>query len=161
MVSNKQKTEKSVAVWHPFQEIEEMGRHFEDFFGSPFLPAIWRRFPGDGKAWSPAIDVMEKDKEYIVKAELPGVKEEDVDISISGNMLTISGEKETESETKKKGYYYSESSYGSFSRSVTIPSNVNTDKIEACYDKGILEITLPKTAEAKTKKVKVAEKKKA
>jgi HSP20 family protein len=112
-------------------------------------------------AWSPVIDVMEKDKEYIVKAELPGVKEEDVDVSISGNMLTISGEKKTESETKKKGYYYSESSYGNFSRSVTIPSNVNTDKIEACYDKGVLEITLPKTAEAKTKKVKVAGKKKA
>ena len=88
------------------------------------------------------------------------MNEEDINISLAGNTLTIEGEKETESEVEKKGYYYSESSYGSFSRSMTIPSTVDTSKIEANCDKGILEITLPKAAEVQPKKITVAAKKK-
>jgi HSP20 family protein len=160
MATAKQKPEKSVAVWQPFGEMEELGRRFEDFFGRPFLPALWRRAATDGYGWSPAIDVEEKDDKFIVKVELPGVKEEDVDVSVAGDMLTISGEKQTESKEKKKGYYYSESSYGSFSRSVSVPSTVDSSKIEACFDKGVLEIVLPKTPEVKPKKIKVAGKKK-
>jgi HSP20 family protein len=148
-----------MAVWQPFREMEEAGRRFEDFFGRPLFPALWRRIGPDG--WSPAIDVVEKDDKFLVKVELPGVKEEDVDVSVSGDMLTISGEKREESEEKKKGYYYSESSYGSFSRSVTVPSSVDTNKIAADFDKGVLEITLPKTPEVKAKKIKVAARKKA
>jgi HSP20 family protein len=158
MAMEKQKPERSVTVWQPFREIEEMGRRFEDFFGRPFFPALWRRFATEG--WSPAIDVAEKYDKFVVKVELPGVKEEDVDVSVAGDMLTISGEKRAESEEKKKGYYYSESSYGSFSRSVTVPSTVDTNKTEADFDKGVLEITLPKTPEVKPKKIKVAGKKK-
>jgi len=161
MALDKQKTDKSLAVWQPFREMEEMGRHFDDFFGRPFLPAIWRRFPAEEMEWSPAIDVTEEENKFLVKVELPGIKEEDVDVSVAGDMLTISGEKQKESETKKKGYYYRESSYGSFSRSVTMPSSVNAGKIEASYDKGVLEITLPKAPEVKTKKIKVTGKKKA
>jgi HSP20 family protein len=160
MATEKQKPERSVTVWQPFREMEEMGRRFEDFFNRPFLPASWRRLTTDYYGWSPAIDVIEKDDKFTVKVELPGVKEEDVDVSVAGDMLTISGEKRTESEEKKKGYYYSESSYGSFSRSVTVPSTVGVNKIEANFDKGVLEITLPKTPEVKPKKIKVAGKKK-
>jgi HSP20 family protein len=160
MAPDKQKTEKGLAVWQPFREMEDVGRHFEDLFGRPFLPAIWRRFPSEEMIWSPAIDVLEKEDKFVVKVELPGVKEEDVDVSVAGDLLTISGEKQAESEVKKKGYYYNESSYGSFSRSVTMPSTVDAGKIEASYDKGVLEITLPKAAEVKTKKIKVAGKKK-
>ncbi len=154
----KRKPERGVTLWQPFREIEETGRRFEDFFHQPFLPAAWRRFPTDG--WSPVIDVVEKDDKFVVKVELPGVKEEDVDVSVSGDMLTISGEKKEEKEEKKKGYYYSESSYGSFSRSVTVPSTVDAGKIEANFEQGVLEITLPKVAEVKPKKIKVAGKKK-
>ena len=110
MAREKQGPERGLAVWQPFQDIKEMGRRFEDFFGRPFLPAIWRRFSSEEMAWSPAI--------------------------------------------------YSESSYGSFSRSVTMPSTVDTSKIEASYDKGVLEIILPKAPEVKAKKIKVAGKKK-
>jgi HSP20 family protein len=99
---------------------------------------------------------MEKENEYVIKAELPGVKEEDVEVSLTGDMLTISGEKREEAEEERKGYYYSESSYGSFTRSLTIPSNVAPDNIEANFDKGVLEISLPKIAEVKPKKVKVS-----
>jgi HSP20 family protein len=160
MAIEKRKPERGLAMWQPFREMEEMGRRFEDFFGRPFLPSIWRRLPSEEMVWSPAIDVVEKEDKFVVKVELPGVKEEDVDVSVAGDILTISGEKQAESEVKKKGYYYSESSYGSFSRSITMPSTVDASKIEASYDKGVLEIILPKTAEVKAKKIKVAPKKK-
>jgi HSP20 family protein len=162
MAERKQKSEKGVALWQPLNEMEEWGRNFEDYFGRPFMPAQWRRLPSFSEMWAPALDVVEKDDRFTVKVELPGVKEEDVDVSISGDLLTISGKKEAESEVKKKGYYYKESSSGSFSRSITLPSMVEVGKIEACYEKGVLEITLPKAVEAKPKKIKLtAGKKKA
>jgi HSP20 family protein len=155
MALEKQRPDRGITIWQPFREMEEMGRRFEDYFGRPFLPALWRHFPTEEMGWSPALDVMEKEDKFIVKVELPGVKEENVDVSITGDMLTISGEKKAESEVKKKGYYYSESSYGSFSRSINIPSTVDTNKIEANYEKGVLEISLPKAPEVKAKKIKV------
>jgi HSP20 family protein len=155
MAKEKQRPERGVTLWQPFSEMDEMGRHFEDFFGRPFMPAIWRRTPSEGDIWAPALDVVEKDDKFTVKVELPGVREEDVDVSVSGDILTISGDKKAESETKKKGYYYSESSYGSFSRSITLPSTVDNNKIEASYDKGVLEISLPKAQIVKPKKIKL------
>lgn len=144
----------------PSREIEETGRRFEDIFGRPFLPGIWRAFPSEEMIWAPAIDVVEEADKFSVKVELPGVKEEDVNVSITGDTLTIEGEKRAESEVKRTGYYYSETSYGSFSRSITIPSTIDTGKIEADYDKGVLEITLPKAPEVKPKKITVAARRK-
>jgi HSP20 family protein len=160
MAKERQKSEQGLTVWQPFRDLEEMGRNFEDFFGRPFLPASWRRFSPEEMTWAPAIDVTEQEDKFLIKAELPGVKEEDIGISVSGNSLTIEGEKRTESETKKKGYYYSEATYGNFSRSMTIPSMVDANKIDAKFDNGILEITLPKIAESKPKKISIAAKKK-
>lgn len=159
MATEKRKPEKEIIPWQPLQELEEMGRRFEDVFGRPLLPAAWRRLSSAEAVWAPAIDVSEKEKKFVVKVELPGVKEEDINISVAGHTLTIEGEKETESEVKRKGYYYSETSYGSFSRSLTIPSTVDASKIEASYDKGVLEIDLPKAPEVHPKKIAVARKK--
>ena len=159
MAKNGQK-ERSLAVVKPARELKEMGQYFEDVFGRPLLPALWSNIWGsEEKVWAPSIDVIEKDDKFLVKAELPGVEEEDINVSISGNMLTIEGEKQSESEGKTDGYHYSEASYGSFSRSITIPSTVDASKIQASCDKGILEITLPKMAEAKPKKIAVSKKK--
>jgi HSP20 family protein len=160
MTTERRKSEKSLIARQPSREIEETGRRFEDIFGRPFLPGIWRAFPSEEMVWAPAIDVVEEEDKFSVKVELPGVKEEDVNVSIAGDTLTIEGEKKAESEVKKKGYYYSETSYGSFSRSITIPSTIDTGKIEANYDKGVLEISLPKAPEVKPKKITVATKKK-
>ena len=160
MTIERRKSEKGLTARQPVREIEEVGRSFEDVFGRPFLPGIWRVFPSEEMIWAPAIDILEKDDKFLVKVELPGVKEEDVDIAVAGGTLTIEGEKKTESEAKKKGYYYRETSYGSFSRSITIPSSVEINKIEANYDKGVLEIILPKAPEVKPKKIPVAAKKK-
>lgn len=159
MVIQKQRPEKNVFIWQPMKELEEMRRRFDDS-GRPAWRAMWRRLPTEDALWAPAVDVVEKEDKFLVKVELPGVKDEDIDVSITGDTLTISGEKSTDSEVKKKGYYYSESSYGSFSRSITIPSSVNTGKIEAARADGVLEISLPKFPEIKPKKVTVAVRKK-
>jgi len=125
---------------------------------------IYRRCGGESQLWrwaGPAIDVFEKDDRFVVKAELPGMKQEDIDVSVAGNRLTIKGERRGESQVKKEDYYYSERSYGSFSRSIDIPSDVDARKIEANYGDGVLEIDLPKTRGAKPQKVSVSAKKRA
>jgi HSP20 family protein len=104
---------------------------------------------------------VEKEDKFVAKVELPGVHEEDVSVSVVGDMLMVEGEKEAESEVKKKGYSYSETTYGSFSRSIAIPANVNIEGIAANFDKGVLEIDLPKAVEIKPKKVGVTTNKKA
>jgi HSP20 family protein len=115
----------------------------------------------EDEIWVPVIDVIEMQDQFLLKVELPGVKDEDISLSISGDTLTIEGEKKTEPEVKKKDYYYSESSYGSFARSITIPSTVDINKIEAGCDTGVIEITLPKTADIKPEKIAITPKKKA
>ncbi len=147
--------------WRPFRELEEMERRFGDMLSWPLLPAVWRRIPTMEMGWAPAIDVFEKEDKFVVKAELPGMKEEDIDISVVGNTLTIKGERKAESEVKEDNYYYCERSYGSFSRSIDVPSNVDAKKIEASYEDGILEVSLPKIPEVKPKKISVSAKKKA
>jgi HSP20 family protein len=160
MTLERRRPEKGLLPWQPDREMEEIGRRFEDIFGRPFVPGIWRLLPSEERVWAPVIDVLEKEDKFVVKVELPGVKEEDVNVSVVGDTLTIEGKKEAETEVKRKGYHYTESSYGSFSRSITMPSVVDVGKIEADYDKGVLEITLPKAPEVKPKKIAVAVKKK-
>lgn len=122
---------------------------FDSFFKGWDFPAATQ-----GGVW-PAMDIAEKENEIELKAELPGCKPDDIDISVNGNILTISGEKKEEKEDKDKGYYYAERSYGQFRRDVNLPSEVDPDKIEATYKDGILNVTLPKAEGAQTKKIKV------
>jgi len=152
---------RGLTPWSPFRELEEMERRFDEVFGQSSLPSIWRRLPMEQMAWAPAIDVFEKGDKLVVKAEVPGMKEDDIHVSVEGNMLTIRGEKKTESEVKEDDYYRSERSYGSFFRSVALPSTVDASKIEADYEDGVLEVTLPKKPEVKPKKVAVKKKEKA
>jgi HSP20 family protein len=158
-MAERQRPERSMVSRQP-REAEDTTQRWEDFFDRPFLPMMRRVFSDNTGEWSPNIDVMEKNDKYLIKAELPGVKEEDVEISLTGDMLTISGEKTEESEEERKGYYYAESSYGAFSRSITIPSSVDPEKIEANFSNGVLEVNLPKTPETKPKKVRISSKKK-
>jgi HSP20 family protein len=146
-----------VAAWQPMKELEDMERRFSDVFGS--WPTLWSH--GDGeKAWLPSVDVFEKDGNLVIKAELPGMKQEDIDVSVEGDMLNIKGEKKTEKEVKEENYYQSECSYGSFLRSIPIPSTVDASKVAAEYEDGVLQVTLPKLAGEKPKKISVTAKKK-
>jgi HSP20 family protein len=150
---------RGITPWNPFREMEEVERRFDDIFGRQFLPAAWRRLPLEQAAWAPAIDVFEKGDKFVVKAELPGMKEDDIDISVVGDTLTIKGERNTETEVKEDDYYRCERSYGSFFRSIALPSTVEAGKIAAEYEGGVLEISLPKKPEVKPKKVAVSAKK--
>lgn len=151
---------RGLIAWRPFRDLEEMRTRFDDMLGRPLLPAVWRRIPTMEMGWAPAIDVFEKDDRFVVKAELPGMKEEDINISVVGDTLTIKGERQVESEVKDDDYYYCERSYGTFSRSLAVPFNVDTKKIEANYEDGVLEISLPKIPAVKPKKISVSAKKK-
>jgi HSP20 family protein len=108
----------------------------------------------------PALDVFERDDKFVVKAELPGIKEDDIHVSVVGDTLSIKGEKNTETEVKEEDYYRSECSYGSFYRSIPIPANVDASKIEASFEDGVLEVALPKSAKVKPKKIAVSAAKK-
>lgn len=133
-------------------ELARLHNEMDDLFDG-FFRGLDRPF-GGYKAW-PAIDVAEKDDAILVRAEVPGCKADDVDISVYNNTLTISGEKKETREEKEKGYYYSESSYGSFRRDVTLPAEVDTARIEATCKDGVLSITLPKAAKTKAVKVQI------
>jgi len=139
---------------HPFSLLRrEMDSLFDNFFrGFDIEP-----FESRMGAFSPKVDVTENDKEIKISAELPGLEEKDIDVSLQKDMLTIKGEKKEEKEDKGKDYYRMERSYGSFSRTIPLPVEVETDKVEAKFKKGVLSITLPKTAKAvaETKKIEV------
>ena len=160
MVMERWRPGRGLIAWRPFRELEETERRLEDIFGRPFLPAVWRRIPTMEMGWAPAIEMFEKEDKFVVKAELPGMKEEDIDISVVGDMFTIKGERKAESEVKEEDYHCCERSYGSFSRSIALPSNVDAENIEASYEDGVLEVSLPKVPEVKPKKIAVSAKKK-
>ena len=160
MAKAKQKNEKSVVKKPARSTRQALVNPSADIFGQS-LPSLWGGLNNETALWAPAIDVVEKDDKFVAKVELPGVQEEDVDVIIMGDMLIVEGEKQAESEVKKKGYSYIETSYGSFSRSIAIPSIVDVENISANFDKGVLEIDLPKSVKVKPKKVKVTANKKA
>jgi HSP20 family protein len=160
-------SERSLAPagWRPLESLRrEVDRLFEDFSrGSlrfPFrtlafdLEPFWR---GEVSwATAPAVDVVEKDKGYEITAELPGMDEKNIELTVSGRMLRIKGEKNEEKEEKKKDYHLSERRYGSFERSFGIPEGVDEDKIDASFKKGVLTVTLPKRPEAQKPEKKIA-----
>ncbi len=133
-------------------DLARLHGEMDDLFDG-FFRGLDRPFSGY-KAW-PAIDVAEEEDAIVVRAEVPGCKADDIDISVHGNVLTISGEKKLSEEKKEKGYYHVESTYGSFRREVTLPTDVNQSKVDASYKDGVLSITLPKAEKAKSIKVKI------
>ena len=139
--------------WEPFREITSlrnaMDRLFEESFVRP--PRLW---PELG-AWELTVDMYQTADDVVVKASLPGVKTEEVDISITGDTLTIKGEHKEEQEVKQEDYLYKERRYGVFSRSLQIPAQVKSDKAEAVFENGVLTLTLPKAEEIKPKQIKV------
>jgi HSP20 family protein len=132
---------------------QEMDRLFDNFFGSGFglTPSRHGFMAGFGE-FNPQVDVTENDKEVKVTAELPGLEDKDIEVSLSHDVLTISGEKKNEKEDKGDNYYHMERSYGSFQRSIPLPAEVEADKVEAEFKNGVLNITLPKTTTAQNRK---------
>jgi HSP20 family protein len=157
---------RALSVWQPFESLrDEVDRIFEEFtrgFGG--LPMARRLFDIEPfgrveRAFAiraPAVDFVEKEKEYRITVELPGIDEKDIAVSIADDVMTIKGEKKEEKEEKEENYYLSERRYGAFQRSFQLPSGVDHAKIEAGFQKGVLTVTLPKTPEAQKKEKKIA-----
>lgn len=138
----------AISRWDPWRDFmslqNELGRMFERTFGG-----------GERRGWTPAVDVYERDNEIVVRAELPGVKPEDVDIKIQDDSLRIRGERRFSEEIKEENYYRLEQRYGSFERVIPLPAAVDREKAKAKYRDGVLEVDLPKSERAKPKEIKV------
>lgn len=149
----------SIVRWEPFRDFvtlrEAMDRLFQESFVGP-RRREWLA-PAEG---SLALDMYETEDAAVVKTSVPGIKPDDIDITISGNTLTIAGETKKEEEVKDENYIRRERRYGSFSRSVILPQDLEPDKAEASFDDGVLTLTIPKAPEAKPKVIKIKGKKK-
>lgn len=130
--------------------MRDFDRWFDTFFERPWSLMPWRLFDEEWETFTPRVDVKETDKKVIVTAELPGLDEKDIEISVSGDALILRGEKRQEEEEKSEDYYRMERRYGSFQRVIPLPCEVQVDKAEANYRKGVLTIELPKTPEAQS-----------
>ncbi len=142
--------------WNPFKEMEEMEKRLSSFFGRTPVPTT-----GDKKEaitvaeWSPLVDISEDDKEYVIKAELPEMKKEEIKINVHDDVLAISGERTYAKEEKGKKYHRVERAYGSFLRSFTLPEDADGSKVNAEYKDGVLKVHLPKSEKAKPKAIEV------
>jgi HSP20 family protein len=128
---------------------DEMDRVFDQFErGFPRWPSVLRRGVGEGGLITPELDVREDGNAITIEAELPGVDEKDISVTVANGMLTIKGEKKQEKEERNENYYLSERSYGTFQRSLRLPESIDESKVEAKFDKGVLKITATKRPEA-------------
>jgi HSP20 family protein len=140
--------------WEPVRELSslqsEMNRVFNTFFDTP------SGANGGGlRRWVPSMDLVETDEQFVLRADLPGLSEGDVSIELEDNVLTVAGERKAEHEDKKEGFYRMERSFGQFRRSLTLPDGVDADGIAATFDKGVLEVRIPKPEERKPRRVAI------
>ena len=146
----------TLTKWDPFKDLVTL----QDRMNRLFDESVRNVRPGDealsSAIWSPAVDIYETEDEVVVKAELPEVNQKDIDVQIENSTLTLRGERRFNKETKKENFHRIERAYGSFSRSFTLPSTIDQEKIRADYKDGILKISMPKREETKPKQIKVA-----
>ncbi len=145
----------TLTVWNPFRELDEVQNRLGGFFGG--------RFPrfGDGNGglkladWSPQVDITEDDKEYLIKADLPEMKKDEIKVNVENGVLSVSGERKTEKEEKNKKFHRIERSYGTFLRSFALPEDADGTKVAAEFKEGVLRVHLPKNPVAKPKAIEV------
>lgn len=149
----------SVVKWSPMKELEDMRRDMERLFDEFFEPTSRRRRwwvkPAETGVVVPNIDMYDRKSEIVLKAELPGVEKENIDLTITKDSITLKGEVKRDEEIKEEDFYARERVFGSFTRTMTLPSEVDSEKAKATFKNGVLEIVLPKKEEAKAKEIKV------
>jgi Molecular chaperone (small heat shock protein) len=146
----------TLAKWNPFRELDEMQNRLGNFFGG--FPNRMGNSNGETLTlpdWSPQVDISEDDQEYLIKADLPEMKKDDVSVVVEDGIVSVSGERKTEKEEKKKRYHRIERSYGSFRRGFLVPEDADASKVAAEFKEGVLKVHLPKSATAKPKPVEV------
>ena len=147
--------------WEPVRELStiqhEMNRLFNTFFEAPAPTASGGGPAGHAlRRWVPAMDLVETAGEFVLRADLPGLSEADVQIELEDNVLTVLGERKADHEERKEGYYRVERSWGSFSRSLTLPKGVDPEGVQASFERGVLEVRIPKPAQRKPRKVAIS-----
>ena len=144
----------SIIRWEPLRELSslqnEMNRLFNTVVDAPAGNA------GTLRRWMPAMDLVESDDHYVLRADLPGMREEDVAIEFEDNVLSISGERKAEHEDRKEGFYRVERAFGAFSRTLTLPKGIDPEAISAGFENGVLEVRIPKPEESKPRKISIA-----
>jgi len=143
------RTQKGLSPFRGIDSLQdEMNRLFNDFFSPD------ERLLGEME-FTPSVDISENKNEIVIEADLPGMEEKDIDVSIAGDLLTIKGERKDEKEEKEEDYYRKERVYGSFSRQITLPKHIKREDVKAKFKNGVLKITLPKSEDYKEKEVKI------
>jgi len=140
-------------VWEPF-EFDRLRREMDRLWDSFLEKGPGRRLRKEGE-WLPSLDVTETKGDLIIKAELPGMDPKDIEVSLNEGVLTIRGEKKQEKEEREEGYHLIERSYGNFTRSIRLPKDVQSDKINASFKNGVLKVVLPKSEETKKREIKI------
>ncbi len=146
---------RSPNIWDPFRDLEELQREMNRLFDASLSRSVKKGQALSEAVWSPAVDIYDNKDNLIIKADLPGLTQKDINVSVEDDVLSIKGEKKKEQEVKEDNFYRIERVYGSFERSFTLPSNVDAANIKATYKDGVLQLTLPKREETKPKQIKV------
>jgi HSP20 family protein len=152
---NQEGIEMAIVRWDPWTTLPTLQDRINRIFEEAFPRSSAKEGEFALADWRPAVDTFEENNNIVIKAELPGVKKENVTIDIKDNMLTLKGERSEETEVKEENYYRKERSYGKFHRAFTLPDAVDANKIEASFKDGVLKISIPKAEEAKTKKIEI------
>jgi HSP20 family protein len=146
----------AIIRWEPVRELQGIQQEMNRLFGAAFDSQTGSPTTAAGaRSWIPAMDLVEEDEEFVLRADLPGVQEEDVNVELQDNVLTISGERKSESQRRSEGYYRVERAIGTFSRSLTLPEGIDPESINASLNNGVLEVRVPKPEERKPRRVAI------
>jgi HSP20 family protein len=143
----------TIVRWEPFRELSSLQTEMNRLFNAAF------EGPAGGntaaRRWTPAMDLLETEDQFVLRADLPGMSESDVSIELEDNVLTLSGERKAEHEEKREGFYRMERAYGSFSRSLTLPKGIDPEAVSAAFDRGVLEVRVPKPEQRKPRRISI------
>ena len=144
----------TIVRWEPLRELSSLQSEMNRLFSAAFdAPAGGN---GGARRWTPAMDLVETDDHFVLRADLPGMSESDVNIELEDNVLTLSGERKAEHEENREGFYRMERSFGTFSRSLTLPKGVDPEGVSASFDQGVLEVRIPKPEQRKPRKISIS-----
>jgi HSP20 family protein len=146
----------TIVRWEPFRELSSLQTEMNRLFNTAFGDLPNGGTGGAARRWMPAMDLLETDEDFVLRADLPGMTESDVNIELEDNVLTVSGERKAEREDKREGFYRMERAFGSFSRSLTLPKGVDPEAVSASFDQGVLEVRIPKPEQRKPRKISIS-----
>src|SRR3954467_14342450 len=145
----------AIVRWEPLRELSTLQNEMNRLFSTAFDAPAPSNGGGAARRWLPAMDLVETEDHFVLRADLPGMSEENVNIEVEDRVLTVSGERKAEHETSKEGYHRVERAFGAFSRSLTLPEGVDPEAVEASFDRGVLEIRIPKPEQRKPRKISI------